>query len=575
MKRAILFICLIVVVGLLVACGNGGTDNGNEENTAQGNANAPDTPDQSGGPENINWDEHVTYTWWTIFTPPNDYYTDFNDNPVNRYLENRFNVTFDFQQPVVGTEGDSFALMAGSGRFTDVMSLSTYSGSIAQLYYDGIIIDIAEWLDYMPNLRNMLETQPHIARGSFDDNGRILTLPQFSDDETLAWAGLMYRHDILETMTDGNVQFPSGNDIPTTLADWEYMLPLMLAYFEAAGFADFAPLILPALPSGMFHWGELMSTFGGYYLFYVRDDVVHAGMMEPAMYEFTRTMREWFENGWIHQDFLSRNQDMFFMPNPPLVYGGAAGVFYGMGMHIGDRLSMPEHGMHFDIRPISSPMADGITHRDMLRRSTGHFDMVLGNAVYSGNPDIGRFLSIMDIFYTVEGGLLRQTGITADQAVPGDPVLEAMGMPEGSYYLDENGIAVFHPNISESGGHIDATAVSGLRFPGMAATSFANAVAPQEFADAMDIWGIQDLYTEVFPLPPVLSPTAEEDAVLSANEARFTDHINQNMAMFITGTAPLNEETWESFLNQLRDFGYEDNRDIWQAVYDRYLVRGQ
>ena len=38
--------------------------------------------------------------------------------------------------------------------------------------------------------------------------------------------GLVYRADILDVMTGGNPQFPSGNSEPTTIEDWEYMLPL-------------------------------------------------------------------------------------------------------------------------------------------------------------------------------------------------------------------------------------------------------------------------------------------------------------------------------------------------------------
>ena len=575
-----------MVAGLLlfVACNNDNNDTSdNNGNGGQENGEKTDTNGSStAGPDAIDWDEHVTFTWWTTSTPDNDFYTSYNDNPVNRHLEYRFNVTFDFEQPVAGTEGDALSLMMGTGRFTDVINLQTYNGNIPLLYEDGIIVNIAEWLEYMPNLQRIIDTYPELARGIFDDEGRILTLPNFMDEDpghTVAWAGLMYRHDILETMTDGNVQFPSGEDRPTTIADWEWMLPLMQAYFQEAGIVDYAPLILPGAPAGLFPWGDLMSGFGAFHLYYLRNDVVYAGMMEPGMFEYVSTMRDWFENGWIHQDFLARNQDMFFMPNPPLVFGGAAGVFYGMyGVSGGDRMSMPEQGMYFDVRAISSPLAEGITHNDMIRRGQGRFEALPGNAVYTGNPDIGRFLAIMDLFYTEEGSLLRQIGITAEQIAPNDTVMAAMGMPDGNYWFEDDGRINFHENIDEAGGHIIATAVSGIRFPGMTAHSFANnAVTGQaDIEKAQWLWGIQDYHqSDVRPLPPTLSPTVEESNTLSANEARFTDLINQNIASFITGSAPLNETTWATFLDELRAAGYEENRDIWQTIFDRYLVRGQ
>jgi len=587
MKKIILCLCLMAMAGLFAACDGGSaepadTGNGQTEQTQQESANAEVGSEQatprgeqtvSAGPDDINWDEHITFTWLMTGTPPNDYYTSYSDNPVVNYLEHRFNVTFDIQQAPVGTEADALALMMGSGRFTDVMDLGAFTGSIPQLYYDDIIIDISRWLDYMPNLRNLLDTDPELVRAAYDDDGRILMLPIVQDESGYSFTGLLYRHDILETMTSGNVQFPSGYDAPTTLADWEYMLPLMLEYFESAGFADFAPLIIP--PQGVIHFGALMNTFGAFHQFYSRNGVVYAGIMEPEFYDFVITMRDWFEFGWIHQDFASRTGDMFFMPNPPLVFGGAAGVFHGMIMHMGDRMSMPELDMNFDVRPMSSPRAPGIAHQDMIRNPGGRFGMALSSAVYAGNHDIGRFLSIIDLLYSEYGGKLRAVGLTAEQIPPGHTIMDRMGMSEGAYWFDESGNVVFHPNITLVGGHIGIDAVNAIRLPGLYAESILNAVRDDETVRAQSLWGIQDNITEVHPLPNQLSPTVEESAILSTNDARINDHRDQMLTMFIMGTAPLTEATWEEFTNQLIAFGIEENREIWQAAYNRYLVRGR
>ena len=95
-------------------------------------------------------------------------------------------------------------------------------------------------------------------------------------DEVILWGGMVYRRDILDTMTGGYVAFPSGNDEPSTVADWEYMLPLMKAYFEAAGFKDYAPLILPS--AGYFTTGEMENGFGASGDFYVVNGEVKYGL---------------------------------------------------------------------------------------------------------------------------------------------------------------------------------------------------------------------------------------------------------------------------------------------------------
>ena len=573
-----LFLCMLLVLALWVVAACARDDETpeapgvqvHEQPAQQVPAEAP-APIEGRGPENINWDEHVVYTWWLMATV-NDFYTSYNDNPVVNYLQYRFNVTFDFEQPVQGTEADSLALMMGTGNFTDVIRLSQYPGSLTQLFYDGIIIDIAQWLDYMPNLSYMLETVPGFARAAKDDAGRILTLPTINDDTIHPWSGLMYRHDILEIMTGGNVQFPSGNDVPTTIADWEYMLPLFYDFFRAAGFADFAPLIIPH--NGFIFFGELMNSFGAHFSYYVRDDEVRMGILEPAFFDYISTMRYWFERGWIHADFASRTGDMFFMPNPPLVFGGAAGAWFGMLMHLGDRMSMPEFGMYFDVRPMPSPMSPGISHRDMMPRAENPFGLGVTCGVYSGNPDIGRFLYIMDLFYTPEGGKLRAIGLHADQIPPGYTLMDTMGMSEGAWWF-ENGRVMLHPNLHEMGGDIAREVVNGIRFPGIQGMSHVNLLRDEETLHAHSMWGAQDAVSEIRPLPPQLSLTIDESTTVATNDARINDFRDQMIAMFIMGTADLTEASWAEFLAQLREFGIEENLAIHQAAFARYLARGQ
>ena len=573
---------MLVAVAMIFAASCGGVDppvhqaEPGVQQEAAGTAPTPavgEVPQPGRGIDYINWDEHVTFTWFMISTPSNDFFTSYNDEPVANYLMYRFNVTFDFQQAVVGTEADALALMMGSGNFTDAIHLGPFAGNVPQLYEDGIIVDIAQWLDYMPNFRRLLE-DPDVARRAMDDNGRILMLPSITDEPGYAFAGLVYRHDILETMTGGNVQFPSGNEMPTTIADWEYMLPLFLEFFQMAGFADFAPLILPA--GGVFHFGPLMNSFGAYHEFFVRDGVVYAGIMQPEFFDYVYTMRRWFENGWIHQDFATRVGDMFFMPNPPLVFGGAAGAFYGMIMHLGDRLSMPDFGMYVEIRPMPSPMAEGITHRDMLRRRADEFgESPRHTAVSTSNPDIGRFLAVIDHMYSWEQAPMKAFGLRGDQIPPGFDILDRMGMPEGSQITDATGNPAPHPNLSIAGGTITDSSINGIRLPGVMAHSLSNAMRDAETVAAHAAWTAQDAVSEIRMLPLQLSPTVAETAILTSNDAHISDLRDQMLIRFIMGTEPLNEATWNEFLNQLRAFGIEESRDIWQAAYDRFLVRGQ
>jgi putative aldouronate transport system substrate-binding protein len=599
MKRKMaLVMSLLLILGVMTACGGGAeptatpaannsatetpTSAQQESNTGDNAAvepqveigNTEESPTEASVQE-INWDEHSTYTWWMYSTPStSDYYTSYSDNPVVKFLENKYNVTFIFEQPVSGTEADALSLMMGTGQYTDIMDLSTYTGSQQELLDDGIIIDIADYLDYMPYFKNMLETIPEMARASYDDNGRILSFPSYADDIVNPWSGLVYRRDILDTMTGGNIQFPSGNDEPTTLEDWEYMLPLFKQYFEAAGMVEYAPLIIPA--SGYFHYGELMSTFGAYYSFYQRDDIIHAGILEEPMYNYVAKMAEWYEAGYIYKDFASRVQDMFFLPNTALTYGGAAGAWYGMQGNLGDVMSMPEYGLIFDVHAATSPMSDGITYKDMMARHTSLYGGAgFGNAINAKCENIEKLLSIIDFMYTPEGGMLRTYGLTKEQIPEGYDIMERMGMADGAYSFDASGNFVFNPNLDEVGGTIGRDAVNGIRFPGFERISYANQAASDDAKAAWSAWGAQDAESEFRPLPDQLSFTTEESTTISENNVRMTDYMNEMIAKFIMGSESLNEDTWATFTNQLISYGVEENQAIYQAAYDRFMARGK
>ena len=236
-----------------------------------------------------------------------------------RYLNEKFNVTLKFQQPPAGTEADALSLMFGTGEYTDAIELSTYSGSWAELYEDGVIVDLADYLAYMPNLVARMESDPNFRRTVIDDDGRMLTFRSTRDEPELIWGGLVYRRDILETMTGGNIQFPSGNDQPVTIEDWEYMLPLFKMYFEMAGMVDFAPLILPF--NGCFPLGaEILNGFGSHPFYYLDGETVKYGPLDDGFYNYLKKMRDWYAAGYIYKDFASRtNDDYSGFREPPIL----------------------------------------------------------------------------------------------------------------------------------------------------------------------------------------------------------------------------------------------------------------
>jgi putative aldouronate transport system substrate-binding protein len=322
---------------------------------------------QAEAQKTVDYSQHETFTIW-LQADANDYYSDYSDNPVIWALNRKFNITLKFEQPVRGSERDAMSLMFGTGEYTDMIEMSNYTGSLVQLYEDGVIVDIAQYLDYMPNFKRILDTNEGYRRATYNDDGKILQLrgidaedAHYVSDVFVCWGGMVYRYDILDATTGGNVQFPSGNDYPKTIDDWEYMLPIFKSYFEARGAVDYAPLIIPY--NGYIYYGDFLTSFDAAASDYIEDGKVKNGFYEDTFYKYLAKMREWYGKGWIYKDFASRTNDMFFLPNTALTYGGNAGAWFGLNGQVGDAMSMPQYGMFFDVRAVPSPLSteEGIT----------------------------------------------------------------------------------------------------------------------------------------------------------------------------------------------------------------------
>ena len=100
------------------------------------------------------------FTIWMGSSVDSSYYTNYNDNPVIQYLEKKFEIDLEFIAPVAGNETDNFNTLIATGDYPDMMDLSFYTGTIADLYDngDGICLDLTQYIaDYMPYYSAFLE----------------------------------------------------------------------------------------------------------------------------------------------------------------------------------------------------------------------------------------------------------------------------------------------------------------------------------------------------------------------------------------------------------------------------------
>jgi hypothetical protein len=541
----------LLFAGLLTACSN-------SKETASDPAR-----------EKVDFSEHETFTVWQR-PLANDYYATDSDNPAIQYINRKFNITLTYEQPAAGTESDSLSLMFGTGEYTDMVDMTLYTGSLSELYDDGVIIDIAEYLDYMPNFKKLLDSDKGFSKACYNDEGKILTLRILETEDPFMWGGLVYRRDILETMTGGNIAFPSGNAEPTTIADWEYMLPLFKTYFETAGMKNYAPLIIPS--NGYFGLSELVNGFGSGSNYYVEDNKVKFGPLENGFYNYVKKMNEWYAAGYIYKDFASRTNDPFYLPNTSLTYGGAAGVWYGLNSQLGGAMSMPEYGLIFDVQPVKNPIdaANGVTEAAPFARTPYNQVDSKGSAITKACKNIPKLLSVLDWLYSDEGSMLYN-GLTKEQGADTDPVYVKAGLQDGAYWFEGDKL-VFNPMFSRAGGKLNHEPFMPNQLPGLWNNSYENAIASPEYQNAHDVWGAYGGAKQT-RLPSAISRPTSEDKIYANNTFAINDYIGSSVPKFIMGTTPLNDKTWADFKAQLVALGIYENLRILQEAYNRYMAR--
>lgn len=567
MKKRILalLLCVTMLASLLAGCG-GKTTGG-----ATADGKLPED-DES---------KEITISYW-MYADNYKHYNSLNENPVVKVLNEKFNVKFDFQTPAMGSEADNFNLMLGTQDYTDIMNMTYCLESLSTLYEGGVIMDLAPYVEeYMPNYYALIQSNETLKKTVYDDEGHLFSVAQLDNQERNQWGGMVYRRDILETMTGGNVAFPSGNDEPTTVEDWDYMLPLMKTYFEATGMADTACLIIPAI--GYIATGELQAGWGVPAAFGLGTDgkTVEYAPATDNFYNYLSKLHEWYEAGYIYPDFASRTNDMFYLPNPALTYGGAAGVWFGLPGQLSDRLSMPEYGLNVDIRPLSAPLdtEHGITG-DMAA-SYVSVDVVAANRCIAATVEperLVRILKVLDYTYTQEGAFLLNHGLSAEQAA-NDELYTKMGFTDGAYYYNDEGkLCVSEWMMQNADDGFEPMSFTGQRLMGALDETSNDWPANKErtYLDDADDNGdaVWTMYGNARVIPNGGSAmNAEESEKFNAVYTDINDYVNTMVPKFIIGTEKLDEAAWEAYIEKLNDLGLQDLLDARQSAYDRYLAR--
>lgn len=441
------------------------------------------------------------FTWFISDIDNSQYYSYYQDNPAMQWLMAQTyedadgqpqSVSIEFQAPAAGKGQDNFNTMIQTQSETDILNTTYSSDGVLQLYEDGVIMDITDYVEqYMPNYLAMLEETGTYNDATVDIDGerRFLGIGMYSEvDYTALFCGWCYRRDwivkygvqpdtFFDPMTDtepranpnagqafsgscavegdydtwtDDVVFPSGNTDPVYISDWEWMFDIFTAAMEDQGITD--GYVMSLYYPGYNENGDLVSSFGGGNPAWYNDDGVCAfGAVSENFKTYLECMHTWYEKGWIDQDFNTRTQDMFYQIDDTTVRQGKVGLWCGQVATLGNRIENAEMPLTEGavVCGAANPINDVYGGSDQQLKAPDSFYAmepfsgagICFAAKSENSKNWASLFRMLDYLYSEEGRALVSCGLSKEQLETAPESVQSFyaqyGLQDGAYTVEE------------------------------------------------------------------------------------------------------------------------------------------
>ncbi|HAL74847.1 MAG TPA: hypothetical protein DCM45_07165 [Clostridiales bacterium] len=561
----------------------------------------------------------VKYTIWQSLGDDSAYYAKYEDNPAIQYLQqtktwgpDKKKIELEFLIPPAGTATDSFNTLLSTGDYPEMMDGVAYSGSVVDLYEQGIVLDLTDYIkQYMPNYIAFLEANPELAAEAYyliNGEKKYLSLRNFIDAVSYNWGGYCYRRDWIikygtnpkdgsafsgrytGTLPDGsvnmeswedNVIFPSGGSDPVYISDWEWMLDIFAKAIADLGIKDGYPMSL--YYPGFLATGDLVCSFGGDGPVYGlnKDNQVYFGATGENFRVYLQAMNTWFKNGWIDKAFTEHNSDMFFAIDDAKIRSGKVGLWWGtQGVLIGKlddgedlKKGMVVYGARQPINDIYGTVAQKNQEPyTMYQYSRANMNWLITDKMKE--KDIVPLLTMIDYLYTEEGAKLCTLGLTKEQYEETKPELYTrFGLTEGSYYKVPDSEArgtrtyAFVDTVANDGASLN-TVVRLTRFVHLEVQSLLLTRGSPAMLNSLDQW---IWYENKGSLTGAIlnQVTADEQKTISKTGTNVNEFMNKTIPTFIKGDKdPFSNADWEAYVKAINKYAPDKITKIYQEKLD-------
>ena len=438
-------------------------------------------------------------------------------------MEERTGVHFTFRQytDYNAWTAEKPALLGGEDK-PDVLFKAELTPVETQRYYaEGLLIDLSPYLtENAPNLWVLLEAHPDWKRAITLPDGAIVALPTINElqNNNAMWINRSW----LDAL---------GLAAPTTAEE----LTEVLRAFQTGdpnrnGKADEVPLTFTSIWDLKFLAHAFGQIANDYNVVMAEDGTVSSVLKT----EENRAFLTWLHTLW-EERLLDRNG---FSTSDAMrrVTDDNADVTYGVMLGVSPLTLLPAKAL--DQYELLMPLTcDG---KQVYRDLTG--DVVRGAfAITSACEDPAELLRWVDYLYTPEGCFLAQAGAEGVEYARND---------DGTWAWIDDTQTVASTVLA------DATIAEGGSTPMLSTVEFQETYDDEQTHRAVTQLSALKAVSRV-PYPLVyLAPEKEER--LNALQADIGLYADQQMTWFVTGDAPLTDESWADFCRTLDDKGLEE-----------------
>lgn len=468
----------------------------------------------------------------------------YNDFEYMQKLEELTGVHVETNEVNFFTASEQYNVILASGDYPDLIKNlgSYYSTGLSGALSDDIILNLTDDLsEYAPNYNHLIHSNPGETRYYLTD-GMVL---QFMGtyDSYINNQGLVLRKDWLEAC---------GLDVPETYDE----LHDVLAAFKDKYNCSTAIYMnknctITNLTEGYNVAAYNVSGSGGNggsgaaLPYFVEDGVVKCSFLEDGYRDYLTMLHDWYEEGLMDSDFVSIEYDPFSSYLSGQITSDQMGVWCTSGEGI-DNYTVP-------VVCMASPVQNKGDKQHLTEMTLAPADDITAISISSACEDPEIAMAWLDYWFSEDGIAFYNFGL------------------EGAdYTLDENNTPKFTDAVVNNEFGLSASNYMRCRcafgtMPSLMLRYRSAYLNSDLVNEAWDVWTSN--LDGTMAISSNVTMTTEQKEAESYKASDIMTYANQMISQFANGDIDIDAQ-WDTFISNLKDMGIDECIKLEQAAYD-------